>query len=74
MLAEATKVGIEYLSKPFFLLIEGAQIDSFGHRNDILGIVIEAIHFDKAITEAINYGDTHENTLVIITADHERLV
>tara|TARA_R110001592_G_scaffold169698_5_gene406337 strand:- start:4365 stop:6164 length:1800 start_codon:yes stop_codon:yes gene_type:complete len=74
ILPEATKAGIVYLSKqnnPFFLMIEGAQIDSFGHRNDISGIVTEAIDFDKAITEAIKYADAHENTLVIITADHE---
>jgi len=74
MLAEATKAGMTYLSnqdKPFFLLVEGAQIDSFGHRNDISGIVTEAIDFDKAITEAIKYADAHEDTLVIITADHE---
>ncbi|ALJ06673.1 alkaline phosphatase [Pseudalgibacter alginicilyticus] len=74
ILAEATKTGLEYFSnqnKPFFLMIEAAQIDSFGHRNDISGIVTEAIDFDKAITEAIKYADTHKNTLVIITADHE---
>lgn len=74
ILAEATKVGMAYLSnkkKPFFLLIEGAQIDSFGHANDISGIITEAIDFDKAITEAIKFADAHENTLVIITADHE---
>lgn len=74
VLAEATKVSMAYLSnkkKPFFLLVEGAQIDSFGHANDISGIVKEAIDFDKAITEAIKYADAHKNTLVIITADHE---
>ncbi|MGK0253515.1 MAG: alkaline phosphatase [Mariniflexile sp.] len=74
VLAEATKSGMAFLSnqkKPFFLLVEGAQIDSFGHRNDISGIITEAIDFDKAITEAIKYADAHENTLVIITADHE---
>jgi len=74
ILSEATKVSMAYLSnkkKPFFLLVEGAQIDSFGHVNDISGIISEAIDFDKAITEAIKYADAHENTLVIITADHE---
>lgn len=74
ILAEATKKGLNYLSnknKPFFLMIEAAQIDSFGHRNDTSGIITEAIDFDKAISEALKFADANENTLVIITADHE---
>ncbi len=73
-LAEATKNGLEYLhakNKPFFLMVEGAQIDSYGHHNDTAGIVTEGIDFDRAITEAIRFADKHDNTLVIITADHE---
>ncbi|MDD7886957.1 alkaline phosphatase [Flavivirga sp. 57AJ16] len=74
ILSKATKSGLQYLknqNKPFLLMVEGAQIDSFGHFNDISGIVKESIDFDKAITEAIKYADMNKNTLVIITADHE---
>lgn len=74
ILSQATKIGLQFLTNldaPFFLMVEGAQIDSFGHSNNISGIVTEAIDFDRAITEALKYADTHENTLVIITADHE---
>ena len=74
ILAEATKNGLEFLQakdKPFFLMVEGAQIDSYGHHNDVSGIVSEGIDFDRAITEAVKFADAHENTLVIVTADHE---
>lgn len=74
MLAEATENGLQFLynkNKPFFLMVEAAQIDSNGHLNNVSGIVTEGIYFDKAITEAITFADKTENTLVIVTADHE---
>ncbi|WP_083653558.1 alkaline phosphatase [Cellulophaga lytica] len=74
LLAETTKQALLYLNnknKPFFLMVEAAQIDSFGHHNNTKGIVTETIDFDKAITEAIKFADSNEETLVIITADHE---
>ncbi|VXB80005.1 alkaline phosphatase [Maribacter litoralis] len=72
-LAMATKNGISYLNKekPFFLMVEGAKIDSYGHANDIEGVVTESISFDRAVAEAIKFADADQNTLVVITADHE---
>lgn len=57
--------------KPFFLMVEGAKIDSYGHANNISGLVKEGIAFDNTISEALKFADTDENTLVLITADHE---
>ncbi|MFZ0595704.1 MAG: alkaline phosphatase, partial [Flavobacterium sp.] len=74
LLADATKYSLEFLSKknkPFFLMVEGAQIDSFGHVNNAAGIVAETIDFDTAITQALIFADKNEGTLVIVTADHE---
>jgi alkaline phosphatase len=74
VLAETTIEGINFLSKdkkPFFLMVEAAQIDTFGHHNNTEGIVTETIDFDTAITEAIKFADYNKETLVIITADHE---
>ncbi|MGB5499478.1 MAG: alkaline phosphatase [Maribacter sp.] len=74
VLAEATKNGLEFLhskNKPFFLMVESAQIDSYGHLNEVAGIVSEGGDFDRAITESLKFADTTGNTLVIITADHE---
>lgn len=57
--------------EPFFAMMEGAQVDSYGHFNDVGGIISEGIDFDKAVTKAIMFADTHPGTLVIVTADHE---
>ena len=73
-LALATKNAIDFLSAkplPFFLMVEGAQIDSYGHENKVGGIITEGIDFDKAIAEALKFADVSGNTLVIVTADHE---
>ncbi|MRI01247.1 alkaline phosphatase [Kriegella sp. EG-1] len=72
--ASATNSALQYLKsrkKQFFLMIEGAKIDSYGHENDISGIIRESIQFDKAIAEALKFADQNPKTLVIITADHE---
>lgn len=74
ILAKATKHSLQFLSsknRPFFLMVEGAQIDSYGHYNNVPGIVSEGIDFDRAITEAVKFADKMGNTLVIVTADHE---
>ncbi len=74
VLAEATKNGLAFLNAknaPFFLMVEGAKIDSYGHENYVPGIVSEGIDFDRAITEALKFADFTGNTLVVVTADHE---
>lgn len=71
---QSVKKALNVLSnqqKPFFLMIEAAQIDSNGHTNNVSGIVQEMLDFDQAIAEALKIADATENTLVIITADHE---
>ncbi|TDS16638.1 alkaline phosphatase [Maribacter caenipelagi] len=73
-LSVATKNGLSFLAnkkESFFLMTEGAKIDSYGHENKIEGVINESISFDKAISEALKFADTNKNTLVIITADHE---
>lgn len=73
-LSIATENALGYLqqkNKPFFLMVEGAKIDSYGHSNQIDGVIKEGIGFDKAIAKALRYADVHKNTLVVITADHE---
>ncbi len=74
ILAQATRNGLQYLSakkQPFFLMVEAAQIDSYGHKNEVSGIVSEGLDFDMAIAEAIKFADKTGNTLVVVTADHE---
>ena len=69
-----TKTALNILkekAKKSFIMIEGANIDSNGHTNNVKGIIEEGIGFDKAIGVALAFADKNPNTLVIITADHE---
>ena len=73
-LSESVKQALVVLQaeeKPFFLLVESAQIDNGGHANDIATIISEGLDFDQTIGAALQFADKEENTLVIITADHE---
>ncbi|MCC5936178.1 MAG: alkaline phosphatase [Lunatimonas sp.] len=56
---------------PFFLMVEGAYIDSGGHANHAETVVEEGIDFDEAVAEALRFADENGETLVIVTADHE---
>ncbi len=58
-------------NQKFFLMLEGAQIDWGGHANNLGYIVTEVLDFDKAVTEAMKYVDADDNTLLLVTADHE---
>lgn len=74
LLPNGTRIALEALSqneKGFFLMVEGSQIDWGGHANDSAYVVSEMFDFDLAIKEAFDFADTHPETLVLITADHE---
>jgi len=73
-LAEMTEKAIEILSqngKGFFLMVEGSQIDWGSEDNDINYTIREQLHFDLAIRSAIRFAMDSENTLVVVTSDHE---
>lgn len=57
--------------QPFFLMVEGSQIDSGGHKNSIEYAVRETLHFDLAVRAACAFAAARDDTLVVITADHE---
>ena len=74
MLQIATQTSLNILSqnkKGFFLMVEGSQIDWGGHANDITYIVEETLDFDKAIGVVLEFASKNNNTLVIVTSDHE---
>ncbi|UWX55338.1 alkaline phosphatase [Maribacter litopenaei] len=74
MLPKSVKKSMEVLSKgnePFFMVLEGAQIDNGGHSNNTATIIDEMLDFDAAVTEVLKFADKTKNTLVLITADHE---
>ena len=75
-LSEITRAGINFLSKNndkgFFLMVEGGKIDWACHSNDGATVLTEVQDFDNAIKVAYEFYEQHpEETLIIITADHE---
>lgn len=73
-LASLTKISLEKISalgKPFFMMVEGSQIDWGGHDNNTNYIISEFKEFDSAIRNALEFAKADGNTLVIVTADHE---
>lgn len=62
----------------FFLMIEGAHIDKQAHRMDAERSIYDVIQFDQAVQVALDFAiatnsddDPDNDTLVIVTADHE---
>jgi alkaline phosphatase len=73
-LARMTYAALEFLSnedKGFFLVVEGSQIDWAGHDNDADQVAVEMEDFDDAIAEVLRFVKDRDDTLVIVTADHE---
>lgn len=73
-LSVSTKAMLDRFSQnesPFFLMIEGSQIDWGGHANDGKYIETEMMDFDQVIGTVIDFIEENENTLLVITADHE---
>ena len=73
-LAEMTDFALNQLSEDedgFFLMVEGSQIDSMAHDNDLEKEIREMYQFDNAIAVAMRYVALHPDTLLIVTADHE---
>jgi alkaline phosphatase len=58
-------------SKPFFLMVEGSQIDWAGHDNDPLYLAHEVIEFEKAVRFAKELAEQLDDLQVLVTADHE---
>ncbi len=58
----------------FFLMVEGGAVDWAGHANQTTRIVEEQLSFNESVEAVTEWVDTHSNwdeTLVIVTADHE---
>ncbi|MFC6670472.1 alkaline phosphatase [Marinobacterium aestuariivivens] len=70
MTAEALKV-LSQDEDGFFLMVEGGQIDWAGHNNDVGTMLHEMVKFDEAIGYVHDWVQGRDDTLVIVTADHE---
>lgn len=77
-LSEMTEAAIRLLDRPsepndmgFFLMIEGSQIDTACHDNDLEGMVRQLLLFDMAVKTGLEFAIRDGSTLVLVTADHE---
>lgn len=74
-LEKACNKALEVLSqkndKGFFLMIESAIIDGYGHNNDSEGMIEEMKEFDQLLKSLAAYVNAHPETLLVVTADHE---
>lgn len=74
-LEKATVKALDVLSRDnkdgFFLMIESAIIDGYGHNNDSDGMIVEMKEFNRTLLEMIEYVNNNPETLLVVTADHE---
>lgn len=73
-LAEIAAKAIDVLDDDpdgFFLMLEGAHIDKNSHNNNADGMADAFKAFDEAVGVAFDYAETHSDTIVVVTADHE---
>ena len=77
-LPQMTTAALESVEKDedgFFLLVEGSQVDWASHRNDVAYQIGETLAFDEAVKVVLDWinekPNRRQNTLVIISADHE---
>lgn len=62
---------LEHSTNGFFLLVEGGLIDHACHMNDIGRCVREVVEFDNAVQTVLTWCGSRQDTLVLVTADHE---
>jgi alkaline phosphatase len=73
-LSQIVELAIAQLSTydRFFMMAEGGKIDYASHANDGATVLHEVMDFDEAIKVAYRFYEQHpEETLIVITADHE---
>jgi alkaline phosphatase len=73
-LADMTRHALNVLARDpdgFFLMVEGSQIDWAAHANSVAGVISEMEDFVGAVRVALEFAAARDDTLVIVTADHE---
>jgi len=56
--------------RPFFLLVEGANIDKAAHAADPCAQIGETEEFDRTVRAVLEHARQRGNILVMVTADH----
>ena len=74
LLARAAEKGLSLISQNpngFFMMIEGSQLDDYGHFNELDMLMKETLDFDQTIGRMMKWAAEDGETLVVVTADHE---
>ena len=74
LLARASMKGISLMNQNkngFFMMIEGSQLDDYGHFNQLDLLMKETLDFDQTVGEVMKWAAKDGDTLVVVTADHE---
>lgn len=74
LLARASMKGISLMNhnkNGFFMMIEGSQLDDYGHFNQLDLLMKETLDFDQTVGEVMKWATKDGETLVVVTADHE---
>ena len=74
--ADLVKASIDFLydgnGQGFFVMSEGGRIDWASHGNDTKAMILETLSLSDAVAEAIKFYNEHpDETLIVVTADHE---
>lgn len=63
---------VKYHRKGFFMMVESSNIDHGGHENDVYAMLEEVNDFSNVIALAVDFYKAHpDETLIVVTADHE---
>ena len=73
-LSEVTNAAIAFLSRSpvgFFLMVENEGTDTGGHAHDLQHVIASVLQLDRAVAAAIAWQAGRNDTLIVVTADHE---
>ena len=72
-LAQCTEVALQRLQNEngFFLMVESAGTDKFGHRGDMTGKLNSVVTLDRTLVAILQFMAENPDTLLIVTSDHE---
>lgn len=72
-LAQCAQVAFQRLQNEngFFLMIESAGTDKYGHGGNINGKLSSVVTLDRTVAAALLFMEENPDTLLIVTSDHE---
>lgn len=72
-LAQCTQVALRRLKNEngFFLMVESAGTDKFGHNNQMGGKLASVVNLDRTVAAVLQFMKQNPDTLLIVTSDHE---